>query len=63
MKSRLTEDEGKRHESNQVLADGNKLRTGKEWRPVTRKVYPPFLVPGPNISKYLDPPDSLFQFC
>ena len=32
--------------------------------PVTRKPDPPFLVPpGPNISKYLDPPDYLFQFC
>ena len=31
---------------------------------VTRKMDPPFLVPpGPNISKYLDPPDNLFQFC
>ena len=32
--------------------------------PVTRKMDPPFLVPpGPNILKYLDPPDNLFQFC
>ena len=32
--------------------------------PVTRKPDPPILVPpGPNISKYLDPPDNLFQFC
>ena len=31
--------------------------------PVTRKVDPHFLFPpGPNISKYLDPWDSLFQF-
>ena len=34
-KSRLTEDESKRHENNKgsVRADGNKLRAGKEWRP------------------------------
>ena len=24
---------------------------------------PIFGSPGPNISKYLDPPDNLFQFC
>ena len=34
-----------------------------KW-PVTRKPDPPFLAPpGPNISKYLDPPDNIFQFC
>ena len=32
-------------------------------RPVTRKQDPPFLVPpGPNISKYLDPPVIYFNF-
>ena len=29
-----------------------------------KKIGPPiFDPPGPNISKYLDPPDNLFQFC
>ena len=34
-KSQLTEDESKRHENKirKVRADGNKLRTEKEWRP------------------------------
>ena len=45
------------------LATNTLTADGISW-PVTRKPDPPFLVPpGPNISKYLDPPDNLFQFC
>ena len=31
--------------------------------PVLQKVSPMFSSPDPNILKYLDPPDSVFQFC
>ena len=48
------------------LACGLIKKLSGSWndRPVTRNLDPPFLIPPvPNISKYLDPPDNLFQFC